>query len=180
MALGFFRNFKRNTYEFSTEIYYKAIQNAIDYRVGAEVNFNPMVEADLIYGVGRAYGVELFFKKRKGRFTGWISYTLARTENIFYEINHGGYFPTRQDRTHDLSLVGMFDITERLNVAATWVYYTGNAVTFPSGKYQIDNHIVNLYTERNGYRMPDYHRLDIGITYKGKEFKYKRIKFNQG
>ncbi len=173
VALGFFRNFKRNTYEFSTEIYYKAIQNAIDYRVGAEVNFNPMVEADLIYGVGRAYGVELFFKKRKGRFTGWVSYTLARTENSFDEINHGEYFPTRQDRTHDISIVGMFDITERLNVAATWVYYTGNAVTFPSGKYQIDNHIINLYTERNGYRMPEYHRLDIGVTYKGKEFKYK-------
>ena len=172
IALGYFRNFKRNTYEFSAEVYYKSIQNAIDYRVGAEVNFNPMVESDLIYGDGRAYGLELFFKKRKGRFTGWVSYTLSRTEKRFAEINEGGYFPARQDRTHDVSLVGMFDITERLNISATWVYYTGNAVTFPSGRYVMGANIVNLYTERNGYRMPDYHRMDIGITYKNKEYKY--------
>jgi outer membrane receptor for ferrienterochelin and colicin len=173
VALGYFRNFKRNQYEFSAEIYYKDIQNAIDYRTGAEVQFNPMVEGDLLYGVGRAYGLELLFKKRKGRFTGWISYTLARTEKSFEDIDGGKYFPTRQDRTHDIALIGMYDITEQLSVAATWVYYTGNAVTFPSGKYVIDGHIINLYTERNGYRMPDYHRLDIGVTYKLKDYKYK-------
>lgn len=171
VALGFFRNFKRNTYEFSAEIYYKALQNAIDYKTGAEVSFNPEVEGDLLYGNGRAYGLELLFKKRKGRFTGWVGYTLARAENRFNEINNGDYFPVRQDRTHDVSVVLMFDITERLNVAATWVYYTGNAVTFPSGKYKIDDQIVNLYTERNGYRMPDYHRLDLGVTYKMKGYK---------
>lgn len=172
IALGYFRNFKRNRYEFSAEVYYKTLQNAIDYRVGAEVQFNPMVEGDLLYGDGRAYGLELFLKKRRGRFTAWISYTLARTEKRFEEIDNGKYFPTRQDRTHDLSLVGMFDITEQLSFAATWVYYTGNAVTFPSGKYIIDGNLINLYTERNGYRMPDYHRLDIGLTYKLKDYKY--------
>jgi outer membrane receptor protein involved in Fe transport len=176
VSVGYFRNFKRNTFEFSAEAYYKNIQNAIDYRVGAEVTFNPMVESDLIYGDGRAYGLELLFKKRKGRFTGWVSYTLARTEKRFAEVNNGSYFPARQDRTHDVSLVGMFDITERLNIAATWVYYTGNAVTFPSGRYMMGANIVNLYTERNGYRMPDYHRLDIGVTLKNKEYKYKKDK----
>jgi len=173
VALGYFRNFKRNRYEFSAEIYYKKIQNAIDYRTGAEVQFNPMVEGDLLYGDGRAYGLELLFKKRKGRFTGWISYTLARTEKSFEDIDEGKFFPTRQDRTHDIALIGMFDITEQLSVAATWVYYTGNAVTFPSGKYFIDGHLVSLYTERNGYRMPAYHRLDVGVTYKMKEYKFK-------
>jgi hypothetical protein len=173
IALGYFRNFKRNRYEFSAEIYYKNIQNAIDYRVGSEVQFNPTVEGDLLYGDGRAYGLELLFKKRKGRFTGWVSYTLARTEKRFDEIDGGVYFPTRQDRTHDISIVGMFDLTEQLNFAVTWVYYTGNAVTFPSGKYMIDGNIINLYTERNGYRMPDYHRLDIGVTYHLKEYKYR-------
>jgi len=176
VALGYFRNFKRNKYEFSAEIYYKKIQNAIDYRVGAEVQFNPMVEGDLLYGDGRAYGLELLFKKRRGRFTGWVSYTLARTEKRFKEIDGGKYFPTRQDRTHDISLVGMYDITEQLSVAATWVYYTGNAVTFPSGKYFIDGNLVSLYTERNGYRMPDYHRLDIGVTYKVKDYKIRENK----
>ena len=173
VALGYFRNFKKNMFEFSAEIYYKNIQNAIDYRVGAEVNFNPYVEGDLIFGKGRAYGLELLFKKRIGKFTGWVSYTLSRVEKQFDEINTNSWYPARQDRTHDVSIVGMYEISERLNVAATWVYYTGSAVTFPSAKYQIDGMIVNYYTERNGYRMPDYHRLDIGVNWDGKHYTYK-------
>ena len=173
VAMGYFRNFKNNTYEFSAEIYYKKVQNAIDYRVGAEVNFNPYVEGDLIFGSARAYGLELMFKKRIGRFTGWTSYTLSRVEKRFDEINKNVFYPARQDRTHDFSIVGMFDITERLNVAATWVYYTGSAVTFPSAKYVIDGIVVNYYTERNGYRMPDYHRLDLGVNWKSKQYTEK-------
>ena len=173
VALGYFRNFKNNMYEFSAEIYYKKVQNAIDYRVGAEVNFNPYVEGDLIFGSARAYGLELLFKKRVGRFTGWLSYTLSRVEKRFEEINKNSFYPARQDRTHDFSIVGMFDITEKLNIAATWVYYTGSAVTFPSAKYVIDGMVVNYYTERNGYRMPAYHRLDFGLNYKMEEYKYK-------
>ncbi|OYT11857.1 MAG: hypothetical protein B6I18_02685 [Bacteroidetes bacterium 4572_112] len=173
IALGYFRNFKNNTYEFSGEIYYKIIQNSIDYRVGAEVNFNPYVEGDLVFGNGRAYGLELMLKKRIGRFTGWTSYTLSRVEKQFKEINHNTFYPARQDRTHDFSIVAMFDITERLNVAATWVYYTGSAVTFPSAKYFIDGISVNYFTERNGYRMPAYHRMDIGVSWKGKQFTEK-------
>ncbi len=173
IAFGYFRNFKNNMFEFSTEIYYKKIQNAIDYRVGAEVNFNPFVEGDLIFGRGRAYGLELLFKKKLGKFSGWISYTLSRVEKQFDEINTNSWYPARQDRTHDISLVGMYEINERLNVAATWVYYTGSAVTFPSGKYLIDGMVVNYYTERNAYRMPNYHRLDIGINWDGKHYAYK-------
>ena len=173
VALGYFRNFKNNTYEFSAEIYYKKVQNAIDYRVGAEVNFNPYVEGDLIFGSARAYGLELMLKKRIGRFTGWTSYTLSRVEKQFKEINNNTFYPARQDRTHDFSIVGVFDITERLNVAATWVYYTGSAVTFPSAKYVIDGIVVNYYTERNGYRMPDYHRLDLGVNYKTEQYTHK-------
>ena len=173
VALGYFQNFKNNTYEFSAEIYYKKIQNVIDYRVGAEVNFNPYVESDLLFGSGRAYGLELMFKKRIGRFSGWMSYTLSRVEKQFEEINHNIFYPARQDRTHDFSIVAMFDITERLGVAATWVYYTGSAVTFPSAKYSIDGMVVNYYTERNGYRMPAYHRLDLGLNYDMEEYTYK-------
>ena len=170
VAIGYFRNLKKNTYEFSSEIYYKEVQNAIDYRVGAEVNFNPYVEGDLIFGSARAYGLELMLKKRIGRLTGWLSYTLSRVEKKFDEINDNSFYPARQDRTHDFSIVGMFDITENINIAATWVYYTGSAVTFPSGKYMIDGMVVNYYTERNGYRMPDYHRLDFGINWKAKQY----------
>ena len=172
VALGYFRNFKDNLFEFSAEVYYKQIQNAVDYKVGAEVTLNAAAEGQLIYGEGRAYGLELLFKKRKGKFTGWISYTLARSEKVFDQINSGSWYPARQDRTHDISVVGMYQISERVNISGSWVYYTGNATTFPSGKYMVDGEIYNLYSERNGYRMPEYHRLDIGLTWNGKKHKY--------
>ena len=170
VAVGYFRNLKKNTYEFSAEAYYKKIQNSVDYRVGAQLILNDAAEGQLIYGDGRAYGLELMFKKRKGNFTGWISYTIARSEKTFEELNHGSWYPATQDRTHDISLVAMYQITERLNISSSWVYYTGNAVTFPSGKYTMAGEVRNLYTERNGYRMPEYHRLDFGITLESKKF----------
>ncbi|MGE3654864.1 MAG: TonB-dependent receptor plug domain-containing protein, partial [Flavobacteriales bacterium] len=172
VALGYFKNFKDNTFEFSVETYYKAMQNTIDYRTGAEITLNPTVEGEILNGKGRAYGLEFFLKKRKGKFTGWISYTLARTEVQFDQINKGAWYPAKQDRTHDLSVVGMFAITERLKISSTFVFYTGNAVTFPTGKYVIDGQIINLYSARNGSRMPNYHRMDIGITLDGKNYKW--------
>jgi hypothetical protein len=165
VSLGYFRNFSNNAYEFSTEIYYKHLQNQIDYKDGAELNFNENVEAELLFGKGRAYGAEFFIKKRTGRLTGWIGYTLARTEKKIEGINKGQYYPAKQDRTHDISIVGIYDLSKKLTLSATWVYYTGNAVTFPSGKYEIEGRIFNYYTERNAYRMPDYHRLDIAVTW---------------
>ncbi len=171
IGLGYFLNFKQNTYEFSSEIYYKWLQNAIDYKPGAQVTLNPTVEGDLYFGRGRAYGLELYLKKKKGLFTGWISYTLARSERQFEEINDNSWYPAKQDRTHDISIVGIYQLTERLNVSGTWVYYTGNAVTFPSGKYQVNGQTVYYYDERNGDRMPDYHRLDLGVTLENKKYK---------
>ena len=164
-SVGYFRNLKQNTYEFSAETYYKWMQNQIDYRNGAQLAFNQQVEGELVYGVGRAYGLELLLRKKTGKFTGWIGYTLSRTERKFDEINEGNYFAARQDRTHDISIVAMYSVTKKLSLSANWVYYTGNAITFPSGKYQIDGQTVNYYTERNGYRMPAYHRLDLGLTW---------------
>jgi hypothetical protein len=165
VSLGYFRNFNNNVFEFSTEIYYKHLQNQIDYKDGAELNFNENVEDELLFGKGRAYGAEFFLKKRTGRLTGWIGYTIARTEKKIEGINNGQYYPAKHDRTHDISIVGMYDLSKKLTVSATWVYYTGNAVTFPSGKYEIEGRIFNYYTERNAYRMPDYHRLDIAVTW---------------
>jgi hypothetical protein len=115
--------------------------------------------------------VEILLKKRRGQFTGWVSYTLSKTERQFDEINNGAWYAARQDRTHDVSIVGMYNITERITASATWVYFTGNAVTFPSGKYVVDGQVVPYYTERNGYRMPDYHRLDLGVTLNNKKTK---------
>jgi hypothetical protein len=171
VALGFFKNLKNNTYEFSIETYYKAMQNTIDYRTGAEITLNPTVEGELLYGKGRAYGLEVFLKRKKGLLTGWISYTLARTEVQFEKINQGAWYPAKQDRTHDLSIVAMYDLSERVKLSSTFVFYTGNAVTFPTGKYVIDGQTINLYSARNGSRMPNYHRLDLGLTLEGKNYR---------
>jgi hypothetical protein len=171
VALGFFKNLKNNTYEFSIETYYKAMQNTIDYRTGAEITLNPTVEGELLYGKGRAYGLEFFLKRKKGLLTGWISYTLARTEVQFEKINQGAWYPAKQDRTHDLSIVAMYDLSERVKLSSTFVFYTGNAVTFPTGKYVIDGQTINLYSARNGSRMPNYHRLDLGLTLEGKNYR---------
>lgn len=168
-SLGYFRNFKNNTYEFSTEVYYKYLQNQIDYKDGAELRFNESVESQLLFGTGRAYGMEFSLRKKYGKLHGWIGYTLARTEKRMDEINNGEYYPSKQDRTHDISIVGIYDLSEKITLSASWVFYTGNAVTFPSGKYEVADQVVNYYTERNGYRMPDYHRLDLGMTLQRKK-----------
>lgn len=163
-SAGYFRNFNNNTYEFSTEIYYKLLQHQIDYKNGADLNANENVESQLLYGNGRAYGIELFFKKRYGRLNGWIGYTLSRIENKIDGINNNRYFPAKQDRTHDVSVVGIYEASKKWTLSATWVYNTGNAATFPAGKYEVNGQVINYYTERNGYRFPPYHRLDLGAT----------------
>ncbi len=169
VSLGYFRNFKENEFETSVEVYYKDLKNQIDYKNGAQLVFNSTVEAELVFGRGWAYGAEFYFKRNIGRVNGWVSYTLSKTMRQFDEINDGNPFPARQDRTHDISIVGMYDLTKKLKLSATWVFYTGNAVTFPSGKYEVDGQIIGYYTERNGYRMPDYHRMDLGLTWQRKK-----------
>ncbi len=168
VSAGYFRNFMDNKLEFSAETYYKVMQNQVDYKNGADINQAPDVESELLYGNGRAYGLELFLKKKTGKLTGWISYTLSKTERKIDGINDGNWYAAKQDRTHDLSIVGMYQLTPKWSLSGNWVYYTGNAVTFPSGKYDLDGKTVYQYTERNGYRMPAYHRLDFGATYEKK------------
>jgi len=165
ISLGYYQNFDNNLFEASIEGYYKILQNQIEYKNGADLLLNPYVESELVYGAGKAYGIELFIKKNYGKFTGWLSYTLSRSERTFDGIDNGNPFPFKYDRTHDISLVGSYQLDKHWNFSATWVYYTGNAVTFPSGKYDIGGNVVNLFTTRNSYRMPAYHRLDIGFTY---------------
>lgn len=164
-SLGYYRNLKDNMYEFSAEVYYKDMQNQIDYRNGAELTINNNIEGDLLYGIGRAYGIELFFKKRYGKFNGWIGYTLSRTERKIDGINNNEWYAARFDRTHDVSIVGMYDLSKKWTISAIWVYNTGSAVTYPAGKYTVGGQNYYYYTERNGSRMPAYHRLDLGATY---------------
>lgn len=170
-ALGYFKNFDDNKFEFSVETYYKDINNVTDYEDGTDIMLNENVEAYILSGKGRSYGVEFYLKKKYGRFTGWVSYTLARTENKIDGINNNNWYPSKIDKTHDISIVGSYELNKRLSVSAAWIYYTGNAVTFPSGKYEYDNQIWSYYTDRNGYRMPNYHRLDLNVHLSGKEDK---------
>jgi len=170
VSLGYIFNFRENMYEFSAETYYKSMQNQIDYKDNADEQAQ-VIETQLLYGKGRAYGLELLLKKNKGKFTGWLGYTLSRTEKQIDGINQNQWYVARQDRIHDISIVTMYDISQRWNISAIWVYQTGNAITFPSGKYEVSGQTTWLYTERNGYRMPAYHRLDLGATYKLKKHK---------
>ncbi|MFN8393935.1 MAG: TonB-dependent receptor plug domain-containing protein [Bacteroidia bacterium] len=168
VSLGYFHNFKEGMYETSAEVYYKQLYNQLDLRNGADIQANEFIEGELVSGKGRAYGLELYAKKTRGDLTGWVSYTLSRTERNIATINDGNWYPAKQDALHDLSVVAMYDISKRVTLAGTFVFRTGNAVTFPTGKYIIDGQVTYLYTERNGYRMPDYHRMDLSLTVQGK------------
>lgn len=180
IGVGYFRNFNQNEYQFSVETYYKDMQNQVDYKNGADIQTTSDVESQLLFGKGRAYGVEFLLKKTKGRLTGWIGYTLSKTERQIEGINNGNWFDARQDRTHDWSIVATYELNSRWTVSGLFVYNTGNAVTFPSGKYQIDGNTTFLYTERNGYRMPSYHRFDLSFTYTRQHKKKYESSWNFG
>jgi hypothetical protein len=125
-----------------------------------------------LFGKGRAYGVEWLFKKKAGNLTGWVSYTLSKTERKIDGINSNQWYNARQDRTHDIAIVAMYQLNKKWTLSANWIYYTGDAVSFPSGKYTVGNEVYYYYTKRNGYRVPNYHRLDIGATKQLRERKH--------
>ncbi len=175
VAAGYFRNFKDNTYEFSGELYYKKMDNLIDYIDGADLILNEFVEGQILEGKGRAYGAELMFKKTEGRFSGWLSYTLARSERLVEGINNDKWYPSRFDQTHNLSLTTFYELSDRLTLSANFVYNTGTPTTFAnSGFYQQGYFIPNNdFNERNNVRIPDYHRLDLSLTIDPKPGKRK-------
>ncbi|WP_324758163.1 TonB-dependent receptor [Sphingobacterium thalpophilum] len=164
-SFGYFQKFLNSQYDLSIETYYKRLLNQIDVRNGATLQANSHFEGELLFGIGRAYGLEGYFRKHSGRLTGWLSYTLSKSQRKFAAINQGRWFNARQDRSHDLAVVANYALTPSWTIGATFVFNTGNAVTFPSGKYLVNGRSMFYYTERNGYRMPDYHRLDLGATY---------------
>lgn len=163
-STGYYRNTANNKYEFSAEVYYKIFQNQIDYKNGAVLVANQTVESQLVYGKGRAYGLELFAKKKTGQLTGWISYTLSRTERKIDGINNNSWYPATQDQTHNVAVVAIYSLGKKWAISGDFVYNTGNAVSWPSGKYEVNGNTVFYYTERNGYRMPSYNRMDISAT----------------
>ncbi|CAH0998720.1 hypothetical protein LEM8419_00066 [Neolewinella maritima] len=175
-ALGYFRNFRDNAYELSLETYYKSFDNLIDYIDGADLVLNEFVEGQVLVGTGRAYGTELQLKKTKGRASGWISYTLARTERLVEGINNNEWYPTRFDQTHNFNLTGFYELSERVTLSGTFVYNTGTPLTLAnSGYYQLGYFVPNNAGDaRNNFRIPDYHRLDVSLTLDPKKEKADR------
>ena len=171
ISVGYVTKVYKNNFEFTTEAYYKNLQNQIDYKDGAEINTVSDVESVLLYGIGRAYGLELLLKKKEGRLTGWIGYTLSKTERKIEGINGNNWYNARQDRTHDISVVGIYDLNDRWSISGVFVYNTGDAVTYPTGKYNLQGQTLYQYAARNANRMPAYHRLDFSATYEKNKTK---------
>lgn len=176
VAFGYFQNLNDNTYELSAEVYYKTMNNLVDYIDGADLLLNQFIEGDLIEGKGRAYGIELMAKKTKGKFSGWLSYTLARTERQTPGISGGEWYASRFDQLHNLSLTGFYEINDRWTTSANFAFNTGSPTTFPTTRYTIQGFVVphNANEERNNVRLPNYHRLDLSITRKGEIKEGKR------
>lgn len=169
VAAGYFRNFRQNTFEASVEIYYKYTSHAIDFKDQAQLLFNEFLEAELRTGQARAYGIELLLRKRTGRLNGWIAYTLSQSKRTIEAINNGKSYSPAYDKPHEISVVSNFELNPRMVLSANWVYTSGTPVTFPTGRAVIGNNIVPVYSERNAYRLPPYHRLDISFILKAKE-----------
>jgi len=177
VGLGYFRNLKNNMFETSAEVYYKKMKNVIDYIDGAQLFLNENLETELLRGSGYAYGLELYAKKQQGRLTGWLSYTLSKSMRQIPGINSGNPYPSSYDRTHNVSVVGSYELTQHLNFSTTWVFATGNPTSYPIAKYDIQGNTMYYYADRNSNRIPDYHRLDVSMTYDFK--KNDRRKFKQ-
>mgnify|MGYP003454667240 FL=1 len=160
-AAGIYKNFKNGTYETSVELYYKKMQNQIEYREGYTPSTLRDTEEDFTFGKGWSYGTEFFVNKLKGKLTGWIGYTLSQTWRKFPELNDGQKFPAKFDRRHDLSVVAMYELNAKWKLSATFVYGTGNAFTLPVNFYIYDGILTQEYSKINQYRLPAYHRLDF-------------------
>ena len=182
-AIGYFRNINESEYSLEVEGFYKQIDNRLDYIDGANLIANNAIERIVLNGEARAYGLELLLKKNKGRFTGWLGYTLSRSEQrtpgrteIEPGINNGNWYSTNYDKTHDLSFTGSYELNKKWQFNANFIFQTGLATTFPNAQYEYEGITIPVYGERNGDRLPSYHRLDISATLNpgvGKDKKFK-------
>ena len=181
VALGYFRNFLGNGLEASMEVYYKNMQNTIDFKDHAELLLNKEIEGELRFGKSWSYGAEFMVRLvdmpiKKGNISGWVSYTYSRTFREIEDINNGNKYPAPFDKPHDVSVVLNYDISQRLSVSANWIYLTGRPVTVPTGRAYVEGNVLPIYSDRNDFRYKDYHRMDLSLTWrckdKGQRFKY--------
>lgn len=175
-SLGYFRDFSDSRYETSVELYFRKLYNQIDFIDGAQTILNQDQEADMLFGEGRAYGTEWYFRKTSGRLNGWISYTLSRTERKFEGINNGAYFPARYDKTHSLAAVVVYQLKPGVSLSGTYTFASGTPATLPSDRYVFAGYPVqyNAGNYRNNYRIASYHRLDLSATLAKQKNKLKR------
>ncbi|WP_231970265.1 TonB-dependent receptor [Tenacibaculum jejuense] len=174
LTLGLFKNIgDNNNYELSLESYYKRYENLLDYKVGATLLLNETIETEVLQGKGKSYGIEFLVKKNKGKLNGWMGYSYSRAliqlDSQFDEerVNNGLFFPTNYDKPHDFNAVLNYKLTERYSISTNFTYQTGRPITYPEGKFFIDNKEFLTYSNRNQFRIPDYYRLDIGINIEG-------------
>lgn len=165
ISLGYFKNIYNNSIEFSVETFYKDLRNQIDYKDGANIILKNFFESELVFGRGWAYGLELLLRKNTGNLTGWVSYSASKSMRQFNEINNGRAFPAKNDKTHELNIVTQLRLSEKWVVSANWIYSSGFSTTVPYGRYYMDGKKYLAYSDRNGYRLPSYHRLDLGFSY---------------
>lgn len=167
-SIGIFKNFMNNMFETSIETYYKSMDNLIEFGDDrANLGGGRMDIDDLFtFGKGQAYGAEFLIKKNTGRFTGWIGYTLGWSTRNFASLNDGKDFPAKFDRRHDIVCVGTYELTKKVTLSAVFVYGTGNTTTPVIGRYYnfTNQKYLNIYGDRNSYRLPAYHRLDLACT----------------
>ena len=169
ISLGFFKNFQSNTIESYVEVYYKTIQDLIEYKNAANLFANENLTDELLQGKGLAYGAEFYIKKNRGKLNGWISYTYSRSfiqvkgQDQESTINQGNYFPTNFDQPHNLSVFSNLKVSRRLDISVNFLYNTGRPITYPESTYLSDGIAVANYSERNKFRIPDYHRLDLSF-----------------
>lgn len=165
-AIGYFQNLDNNTYELSAELYYKDMNQLVDYIDGATLLLNEYVESQVLEGKGRAYGLELLAKKNRGKLTGWFSYTLARSERKVIGVSNDEWYPSRFDKTHNLNISAIYDLNPRWSFSSTFTYATGTPTTLPNARYNQGGYYVpyNSGNGRNNFRVPDYHRLDFSVT----------------
>lgn len=176
LAFGLFKNLFDNSLELSLEGFHKWYHNAIDFKDHAELFLNPYLDGEVRVGEGRSYGLEFLARFNRDKYYGWVAYTLSRAERTIPGINNGETYLAPFDKTHDISVVFNYKILPRLTASFNWVYYTGNPITFPTGRFEYGGVIAPVYSDRNSYRMPDYHRMDLGLTYKFKGKPSRRWK----
>ncbi len=168
VGVGYFRNFKDNTYEVSVEGFYKWMDNQIDFKDNADLLLNNQLEKELRFGTAKSYGIEILARKNSGLLTGWISYTLSKATRKFPDINQGRSYNANYDHPNNISVVLTYKLTKRTDFTTSWVYYSGTPISYPTMRFSHGNMNLPIYGAKNGSRLPDYHRLDLSLTVKNK------------